>query len=299
MMDKALIQKEQHKEKALDYVRIFIGTGLMALAANLFYTPSNMVPGGFTGLAILLQEVTKGVVEGGIPVWLGNLIFNIPLIIFAIAIRGWFFMRRTFIAAVLFTGWLYVIPEVGLAPENLFLTSAIGGAVIGVGLGLVFLGKATTCGTDTVAALIQHFFPHMKTSSIFPILDAVVIALSIWIFGLESSLYAVVSVVLSSIVADHVIAGFKNSLMAFIISTEHEAIAERVMKEVQRGVTQISAKGVYTGADRPMLLCAVSTKEASVLKDIVAEIDSNAFFILTDASEIRGEGFLKYSKEEL
>ena len=287
------------KERALDYANILFGTGLMALSANLFYTPSNMVPGGFTGLAILLEEVTKGVVDGGIPVWLGNVIFNIPLIILAIAIRGWFFMRRTFIAAVLFTGWLYLIPETGLVPDNLFLTAVIGGAVMGLGLGIVFLGKATTGGTDTVAALIQHFFPHLKTSSIFPVLDGVVIALSAWIFGLESSLYAVVSVVLSSIVADRVIAGFKNSLMAFIISAEHHVIAERVMKELERGVTEISAKGVYTQTDRPMLLCAVSTKEASVLKDIVSDADPTAFFILTDASEIRGEGFLRYSKEEL
>lgn len=287
------------KEKALDYIRILIGTGLMALSANLFYTPSNMVPGGFTGLAILLQEVTKGLVDGGIPVWLGNVIFNIPLIILAIVIRGWFFMRRTFVAAVLFTGWLYVVPEMGPVPENLFLTSVIGGSLMGLGLGVVFLGKATTGGTDTVAALIQHFFPHLKTSSIFPVLDGIVIALSAWIFGLESSLYAVVSVVLSSIVADRVIAGFKNSLMAFIISSKYQEIADRVMKELERGVTQISAKGVYTQAERPMLLCAVSTKEASILKDIVSETDPSAFFILTDASEIRGEGFLNYSKEEL
>ena len=287
------------KEKAMDYIRILVGTGLMALSANLFYTPSDMVPGGFTGLAILLQEVTKGVVDGGIPVWLGNVIFNIPLIILAIVIRGWFFMRRTFIAAVLFTGWLYVIPEVGLVPENLFLTAVIGGALMGLGLGIVFLGKATTGGTDTVAALIQHFFPHMKTSSIFPILDGVVIALSVWIFSIESSLYAVVSVILSSIVAERVISGFKNSLMAFIISSKYQEVAERVMKELQRGVTEISAKGVYTQTDRPMLMCAVSTKQASILKDIVSDVDPSAFFILTDASEIRGEGFLRYSKEEL
>jgi Uncharacterized conserved protein len=287
------------KERIQEYICILAGTGLMALSANLFYTPSNMVPGGFTGLAILLQEITKGLTEGGIPVWLGNVIFNIPLIILAIAIRGWGFMRRTFAAAVLFTGWLYVIPEVGLVPENLFLTAVIGGSVMGLGLGIVFLGKSTTGGTDTVAALIQHFFPHMKTSSIFPILDGVVIALSAWIFGLESSLYAVVSVVLSSIVADRVIAGFKNSLLAFIISSKYQEIADRVMKELERGVTQIAAKGVYTGKERPVLMCAVSTKEISVIKDIVAETDPSAFFILTDASEIRGEGFLRYSKEEL
>ena len=299
MMKTEEIVKEKRKEKALDYVRIALGTGLMALAANLFYTPSNMVPGGFTGLAILLQEVTKGVVDGGIPVWLGNVIFNVPLIILAILIRGWFFMRRTFIAAVLFTGWLYVIPEIGPVPENLFLTAVIGGAVIGVGLGLVFLGKATTGGTDTVAAMIQHFFPHLKTSSIFPILDAVVIALSAWIFGLESSLYAVVSVVLSSIVADRVIEGFKNSVMAFIISGKYQDIANRIMKELERGVTKVSAKGAYTDTERPMLMCAVSPKQAAVLKDIVAETDPDAFFILTEAREVRGEGFLRYSKEEL
>lgn len=287
------------RERKTDYIWIIAGTLLMALATNLFYSPANMIPGGFTGLAIILQHVTRPVIAGGLPLWLGNLILNIPLLLVSIRIRGWRFVLKTLLATGVFSLWLFLIPEYALAADDLFLTAVIGGALMGAGLGFVFLGKATTGGTDTVAAILQRALPHVNTARIMPVLDGVIILLSIWIFGIRISLYAVVTVVLNGRIADAITTGFRNSSMAYIVSDRYEEISEAVTREIKRGATLLKGKGAYTGTDRPVLMVAVSKRQAPLLKEIVSEIDADAFMIVTDASEIRGEGFLQFTKDEV
>jgi uncharacterized membrane-anchored protein YitT (DUF2179 family) len=266
-----------------------------------------MVPGGFTGLAIIIKYATASFMPGwvpaefadGIPTWLSNVLLNVPLILAAIHIRGWKFMRRTFAASIIFSLWLLIVPEYALMGDDLFLTTIVGGALLGAGLGFVFLGKATTGGTDTLGALIQRALPHMSTAKLMQVLDALVILLSVWIFGVHVSMYAVISVVLTSRVADGITSGFRNAYSAFIVSPRHQEIANQIMHELNRGVTRLPGTGMYTGQDRPVLLVAVSKKQAVILRELVAGIDPDAFMILTDAQEIRGEGFLGYSREEL
>ena len=294
-------------ERRRDYLWVIVGTFLMALSANLCFTPAKMVPGGFTGLAIIIKYATAYVMpeglpygfSGGIPTWLSNVALNIPLILAAVRVRGWKFMRRTFAASVIFSLWLLVIPEYALMGDDLFLTTAFGGALLGTGLGFVFLGKATTGGTDTLGALLQRALPHMSTAKLMQILDAVVILLSVWIFGIHISMYAVISVVLSSRIADGITSGFRNAYFAFIFSPHYQKIADYIMKDMDRGATLLPGTGMYTGQDRPILMVAVSKKQAVILRELVAQIDPGAFMILTDAQEIRGEGFLRYSREEL
>lgn len=289
-------------ERGQDYLFILIGTLLMALSANLGFTPAKMVPGGFTGLAIIIKYVSAGIPGGfsdGIPTWLSNAVLNIPLILAAIKVRGWHFMRRTFAASVIFSLWLLVLPEYPLMGDDLFLTTVGGGAVMGAGLGFVFLGKATTGGTDTLGALLQRAFPHMSTANLMKLLDAAVILLSVWIFGVNISMYAIISVVITSRLADMMTIGFRNAYSALIVSERHEELSGRILNELGRGATCLKGTGLYTGLDRPVLLVAVSKKEGVLLRDLVAETDPEAFMILTEAHEIRGEGFLKYSREEL
>ena len=207
-------------------------------------------------------------------------------------------MRRTFAASVIFSVWLFALPTFSLVDNDPVITAVIGGTLMGCGLGAVFLGKATTGGTDTLAALLQRVFPHLSAAKIMPVLDGVIIVLSIWIFGIRISLYAIITVVLCGWLADRVTTGSRNAWLAYIISDRHAEISGAIMHEMNRGATLLDAKGVYTNQERPVLLCAVSRRQAVVLRDIVSEIDPRAFFVLTDASEIRGEGFQNYSKDE-
>ena len=286
-------------EKRRDYIWIAGGTFLAALAANLCFTPAKMVPGGFTRLAIIIKYATSHLIPGGIRTGVSNVMLNIPLILLAIKVRGWQFMRRTFAAAVAFSLWLLILPEYALLGDDLVLTTVVGGALMGAGLGFVFLGKATTGGTDTVGALLQKAFPHMSTARLMQIMDGAVILLSVGIFGIQVSVYAALSVVLTSAIADRITNGFRNAYFAHIISEKNDEIAEEILHTLGRGVTSLSGRGMYTHKERPVLLCAVSKKQAVILREMVAEIDPSAFLILTDAREIRGEGFLAYSREEL
>ncbi len=298
-MVKNIVGKMVSRESRQNILWIVAGTFFMALATNLFFTPAEMVPGGFTGLAIIIRHLSSAVIPGGIPVWLGNIILNIPLIIMAILVRGWNFMRRTFFASLIFSLWLYIIPEYKIIQEDPFLVAVCGGAMMGFGLGLVFLGKATTGGTDTLAALLQKLMPHLGVARILPVLDAMVILLSVWIFGMEISLYAVLSVVLGGFAADRIISGFRNAYLSYIISDRDQEIADEIMRELNRGVTRLSGTGMYTSSERPVLFCGVSKKQIADLKEIVYTIDPDAFMILNESQEIRGEGFLEYNKEEL
>ena len=101
------------------------------------------------------------------------------------------------------------------------------------------------------------------------------------------------------IISENVVSGFRNAYLAYIISDRHNEIASEIMRVLDRGATMLPGTGMYTKNDKPVLFCAVSKKQAVLLKDIVSEIDPSAFMIVTAAKEIRGEGFLDYSKEEL
>lgn len=292
------MEKTLFSERRKDLLRIFAGTLLMAAATNLFYSPAEMIPGGFTGLAIIIRHLTLSVVKGGIPLWLTNIILNVPLILFSILLRGWKFMRRTFIAAVLFSIHLFWIPELSLASDDLLLTSVFGGVIMGVGLALVLNGKATTGGTDTLAALLQRLLPYLSVARILPFLDGAIIVFSAFIFGIPLTLYAIISVVLAGAVADEITSGIKNARMTYIISDNYDTIADRIMNEMQRGVTMLHGTGMYTGSKKPVLMCAVSKKEIVHLRELVSETDPDAFMILVNASEVRGEGFLPYAARE-
>ena len=292
-MENAVLKRYNLKENWNDYVFIIAGTFFMAGSTNLFFTPANMVPGGFTGLSIILQYLTKK------PVWMWNILFNIPLILIATKVRGWKFTRRTLIATLLFSLWLMIIPEMDITNHNLFLVSVIGGGLMGLGLGLVFSGKATTGGTDTLAAIFQRIFPYLNTARIMPLLDVVVIVIATKVFGIEVSLYAIIAVLISGRISDGVISGQKNASLAFIISDRHDDISYAITNEMNRGATLLSGYGTYTKLPRNVLLCAVNKRQTAILRDIVSDIDPKAFMILTEANEVRGQGFLQYSKEEL
>ncbi|MEE3420742.1 MAG: YitT family protein [Lachnospiraceae bacterium] len=299
----AEVKKRFNHERRIDLLWICLGTFFMAAATNLFFTPMNLVPGGFTGLAIMIKYVTgrywPQIFGSGLPTWVSNVILNVPLILLTIKSRGFRFIRRTLGTSLLFSLWLALIPEYGITEGDLFLAASVGGAIMGAGLGWVLLGKTTTGGTDTLAALIQKAMPHLSVAKILPILDGAIILLAVWIFGVKVSLYALVSVFISGLISNNVVTGAKTSSVAYIVSDDYEEIGRQIMEEIDRGATLLAGKGMYSDTNKPVIFVAVSNKEQVILKEVVHDIDPSAFMIITDAREIRGEGFLKFSKDEL
>ena len=274
----------------IDAILMVVGTGLMALAIQCIYDPVGLVPGGFTGVAIIAKYVTKGAV----PLWLTNLVLNVPLFLLAALVKGKKFVARTAVATVLLSAWLYVIPLWNLAEGDYVLSAIFGGVICGVGMGMVLLARATTGGTDMLAALIQHKLRHYTIMQIICVIDGIIVAVGIYSFGVKAALYAIVAIYVTSKVSDTLMEGMKYSKAVFIVSDRYKEISDAIMTQMDRGVTGLDAVGMYSGDEKCMLYCVVSKKEIVVLKEIILKIDNNAFVIVTDAREVVGEGFLEY-----
>lgn len=281
------------KYKYMDYVLIIIGTGFMAVAINSLFDPSGMVTGGFSGLAIVVKELTGHWVEGGIPLWLTNAVLNIPLFLIGMKIKGLQFLKKTLIGTVALSVWLYILPVFPLVSHDLLLAAVYGGVLQGVGIGMVFLGQGTTGGTDMVAALIQHSLKHYSIAQIMQVVDGIVILVGVYVFGIYNALYAVIAIVIVTKVSDGLMEGLKYSKAAYIITEKAELVAEQLMKALERGATGIHVRGMYSQEEKYMVFCVVSKKQIVQLKEIVQNVDPKAFLIVTDAREVLGEGFIE------
>ena len=276
------------KSETRDYVLIILGSFIMGFAIKNIYDPVGLVTGGVSGLAIIFKN------QFGVALWVTNTVLNIPLFLFSIRLKGWRFIKRTLIATVTLSLSLYVIPEIPFLMDDLFLTALFGGLISGVGAGLVFVCQATTGGTDMLAALIQRKYRHYSIAQIMQVLDAVIVLVGAGIFGVTYALYALIAIFAVAKVSDGIIEGLKFSKVAFIISEKSEEISRAVMAELDRGVTGLHARGMYSGAVKNVLFCVVSKKEIVQLKELVVGHDSQAFVIVTDAREVLGEGFIEF-----
>lgn len=281
----------------VDYLFIILGSGMIAFGVQCLYDPNGMVTGGFTGLSIIIKEYTSGIINGGVPLWLTNILLNAPVFVLAYFIKGKRFIGKTLFATGMLSAWLYVIPSIDLAEGDLLLASVFGAVISGIGMGLILLARATTGGTDMVAVLIQHKLRHYSVVQLLLMIDGAVVIAGLYAFGLKAGLYAIVAIYITSKVSDALMEGMKYAKGAYIITERSDLVAKALMERLDRGVTGLYAKGMYSGMDKTMLYCVVSKKEIVELKDIVAEIDKHAFVIVSDVIEVLGEGFIEYHKK--
>jgi len=282
----------------VDYAYIVVGVLILAAAINMVYVPFDMVTGGVTGLAIVIKFITQDVIEGGIPLWLTNIVVNVPLFMAAIMIKGKNFGFRSLFSTLFLSVCLYITQWLPVLTEDLLLGSIFGGVMAGAGLGLVFSAFSTTGGTDLGASIIQQFIKHVSVAQIMLVLDWVIIALGAYVFGMEKTLYAIISVFICARIIDAFLDGLHFSKAAFIISDHSKSIAQNIMEGIDRGVTGLSGEGMYSSLQKNVLLCVVSKREIVDVKEIVRLTDPRAFIIVTDVREVLGEGFKEYSHVE-
>lgn len=276
----------------MEYLLIIVGTALMATAITSCFDAAGLVTGGFSGISILVKAGTKSLYGNGIPLWVTNLVLNIPVFLLAAKIKGVAFVKKALLGDLSLTVWLAVLPAWKLSGDFL-LVALYGGLLQGVGIGLVFLGGGTTGGTDLLAAIIQNFMRHYSIAQIMQFVDGAVVLVGMYVFGVERALYAIIAVYLVTKVSDGIIEGLKFSKSVYIITEKPDEVSRMVMEDLDRGITGISAKGMYSGQDKLMLFCVVGKKELVHLKEMIDEIDPNAFVIVGDAREVHGEGFLE------
>ena len=268
----------------------------MGISIQNFYDPIGLVTGGFTGLAIVIKAATAGIIKGGIPLWFTNIVLNIPVFVLAYILKGRKFVGRTIFGAIMLSVWLYIIPATDLAQGDYLLAAIFGAVFSGGGIGIVLRGNATTGGTDMVASLLQLKIKHLNIAQIMQFLDGAIVIIGMFQFGIRPTMYAIIAVFVTTKVSDVILEGFKWSKAAYIISDKHDEMANKLMEELDRGVTGFNAKGMYTKTDKFVLYCVVSKREIPVLKEMVADVDKEAFVIVEDVREVLGEGFQEYPK---
>ena len=277
-------------EAVAAYVQIVLGCIIGGAAYPLFLMPNNIAPGGLSGLAMILNYLFQW------PVGMTSLIMNIPLFMVGYKTMGRVFVVRSLIATVLFSLAIDYLPLAPMSTDPL-LGTLYGGILLGIGLGFILRGGATTGGTDMCARMVHKYLPFMSVGMFLFLIDCVVV-IAAWIFiGSSEALYALICIFVSGKAVDMVMLGLSSNKACFVISDQWERVSQRLLTEMERGVTQLTAKGAYTGKDRPVVLCVLPPQEVARLKEIVRQEDERAFMFITEAHEALGEGFSSLTSE--
>ena len=295
------------------YLIITVGCIFYAAGISLFVEAADLFSGGMTGISLILQAVTH------IPTGYLYIALNIPMIILGLIFFGWRFLISTGYATVL-SGLLMrlgkyllgVFVNVGwlAAPQftdNVLINGVVGGALFGIGIGLIFRMGATTAGTDVIVKLLRRKFRFMKTSMFSLITDIIIIACSLFVPSdgamnkFDRLFYTVLHVVVFTVVMDFVLYGGNSAMMVFVVTSKEkcENVIGRILKTIDTSATIMEAKGAYTKSDKALIMCVVKPYHYPRLRDAVHEEDDKAFMIVSSAKEIYGEGYLNPDAAEL
>lgn len=276
------------------YALITIGAFIYAVAISLFLDPNKLAPGGVSGLAIIINHYTS------FSTGMMTLIINIPLMILGIWKFGLKFFVSTIVATTLGSIFIDVLAPIGAIADDRIICAVVGGALIGISLGFIFKAGATTGGTDIVARLLKLRFPHVETGSLFMAIDSVVVAASAIAFkDVEVALYAAICVFLTGKVFDLVLYGTQEAKLLIIISDKENEIAERLLNDIDTGMTYLHGVGGYSEKNKKVIMCAIKKQMLPKVEDMIKEIDLNAFIIVTSANEIVGQGYRSPLEERI
>lgn len=277
--------------KILNIIKIYFvisfGCFLAALGWTAFLIPAEIVGGGVSGVATLIYF------SAGVPVGIGYMIINVGLIALAMRIIGTSFGVKTIFGVIILSLLLGILQAVIKGPivKDAFMASIIGGALSGVGVGLVFTQGGSTGGTDIVAMLVTKY-RNISIGKIILFLDIFIISSSYLVFGsLEKIVYGFVTMAVSSYAIDLVIEGSKQSMQLFIISNNNSLLAERIGNEIRRGVTFIQGRGWYTNEDKEIVMVLARKFELNTILRIIDEVDDNAFVSISSVMGVYGKGF--------
>ena len=276
------------KEYLIDTIVFIIGSMFFSVGVNCFTYKNHILNGGFTGLSTIINYLT------GLPIGLIMFVINIPFFIISYKKLGQRFIMRTTLAAFILSLIIDLGNSLPVYQNDLLLSAIFGGALCGAGLGIIFLRNATTGGTDIIAKLLQVWFPQVPMGKTIFLFDLVIIIAGGLIYhNVESMLYAGIVIFLSSNTIDYILYGMNRGIVITVITDKAPEIRELIIKEFHRGVTIIKAQGGYTDTEKNVIVCACYDNQAGKIEKKIKEVDEHAFFIVTQAKQIMGQGFYK------
>ena len=294
MPQKALSQKALSFIKR--YTLITLGALLFALAFAWCFDPARIGFGGVTGIGQMVNYYVPAIPIGAVVI-----VLNIPLFFLSWKLLGSEMLVSSVYAMTCSSVFIDVLAEVfHFAPMNFVPAALAGGVLVGAGLGLVILQGASTGGTDLLARLLKLKIAWLPMGKLLLLVDLVVIAAAAVVFGsVESGIYGLMGLFLSTAVMDKMLYGLDTAKVAYIISTKPREIIEGIVEKLQRGVTLLEGRGGWSGREKEVLLCAFKQRQIVELKALVKGIDPGAFLIVCDAHEVLGDGFRAYKKDDI
>ena len=279
------------KKIIVDILYFFTGAIIYSVSVNMFLSPNGISPGGFTGVAAVINHITN------IPTGAMLFAFNIPVLILGYIKMGGMFILKTSFVTVLVSLSLDVSAKLlPIIQTDGILVSMFGGILMGIGLSLILLRGATTGGVDIIAKFINRKHRHLSVGKIILMADGVVILLNALVYkNAESALYSIVAMYMGTRLMDVLLYGADKGKIIYIITNSPDEICNKINHSVGRGVTKLSVTGAYTGETKIMLMCTVRIHEVAAIHDIVKQCDDHAFMVVSDAGEIIGEVFKGYN----
>ena len=296
MVEKVQKNLEQKKVWKLiwDYLMITIFSFTYAAGISLFLDPNKLAPGGVSGISIMLSRITP------IPTGTWILLLNIPILGLGLWKFGLKFLISTVYCTIVSSAFTKMLAGFGALTTDKVLAAAAGAALMAVSMGMILKAGATTGGVDIIVKVLRLRYRHLKTGNLYLIMDAIVVTLSgIMFHNLEIALYAAVAIFISSVVLDTVLYGKDGAKMIYIISDHPDRITDRLLEDLDIGVTSLKGEGAYSGKEKKVLMCVMRKPLAPKAQQIVKEEDPEAFMIVSDATEIFGEGYKSYFSERL
>lgn len=271
---------------------VFAGSIVYSVGIGLLLDPNGLAPGGMIGIAMILSRVLSRAGIGMLGTGILYFVLNIPIMILGVIKLGIRFMASSFLVVVLNSVVIDSLSHYGAVTNDRLLAAVVGGALVGIGLGLIFLAGTTSGGMDIIIKLIKKKHPHMKTGFLFMAIDLSIVALTGIVFrDFDLAMYAAIAVFVSGRAMNYVLYGSDEARLIFIISKENVSIAHLILESLEAGVTFLHGNGAYTGEDKNVIMCVVRRNVVPKLQEIVKSADERSFMIITSANEIYGEGY--------
>lgn len=289
-----IVKKSDAGRKLRNFARMNFGAVLYGMGISLFLDPNSLAPGGVVGISIILNRFLS-IGTGTL-----YLLINIPLLLLGWKKLGGKFIRKTLYVVVLNTVVIDVLSYVNPVTREPLLAAVAGSILLGIGMGTVFKCGATTGGMDIVVKILRGKYKHIKTGSLFLIIDMTIVAISGLVFrNFNTAMYALITVALTGKAIDLILYGGDEAKLIFVVSDLSERISERIIKGVKTGITMLKGRGAYSNKEKNIIMCVVKKQSAPKVLEIVKREDENAFVIVSSATETFGEGYKDYFQDQL
>lgn len=262
------------------------GSCIMAIAVSLFLLPNELSTGGFSGIATIVYYLLK------VPMGTTIFILNIPLFTFAALRIGKDFFVKSLIGTVSLSFFIDFFDKFEAVTYDNLLACIYGGILVGIGTAVILKSSSSTGGSDLLTRILKEYKPTLKFGNIITIIDIIIVVLNvIFLKKIEIGLYSAIAIYLMGKMIDILFEGIYFTKLLFIISNNNKEISYKIQNEIKRGVTGIYGKGMHTDSDKLVLMCAVRRNDIANVKQLVKNIDENAFIIVTNSREVLGRGF--------